>query len=207
MVDDAILSREAAYIYQYAIGFSPVRGNLLLWQGIVEDSAGQSAQLQIELPQNFPAQPPVMTLPGSTQHARLESNGELRTRSIQNWSTGNHVYSVIREAKSVISKGRFQSISSKEVGNQEDVLRSQVNALNSQLQMRKRDLQEIENQPVQAMTSHNLDEVIEASLLEVENESYALEDAYDNLELKAIDFAIQFVEARKRFYLIEMAKS
>ncbi|MHA2503427.1 MAG: ubiquitin-conjugating enzyme E2 variant [Candidatus Kariarchaeaceae archaeon] len=206
MVDDAVLSSEAAYIYQYAIGFTPVNGNLLLWRGIAEDSRGQSAQIQIKIPDTFPRNPPVVTLPGSTQHPRVDSNGEIRTRMIQQWMPSNHIYSVIREVKSVLRKGQFQTV--EETSGQTSVLQSQISTLRGQLDMKRNELQLIQSQTNQEVAStQNLGDVIENSLLEVENEAYALEEAYDNLEIKAIDFAIQFVDARKRYYLIEQSRN
>ena len=206
MVDDAILSREAAYLYQYTTGFQPVKGNLTRWRGIVMDNSGRSAELEVYIPPNFPNDPPELTLPGTTEHPRVH-NGKIITRSIQNWHYSNHVFQVIREAKSVVATGSFATIQQTNDNDVTNNLKSQATLLESQIASKKEELSKLKSQSsVQVQQSHDVGQLIEDSLIEVENESYALEEAYDNLEIKAIEFALNFVDARKRFYLIEAAK-
>jgi len=206
MVDDAVLSREAAYMYQYVTGFQPVNGNLLRWRGLVNDNNGNSAELELVVPDDFPYSPPQLRLPGSTEHPRVR-DGMIMTRSIQNWTPSHHLYSVIREAKSILGTGSFQTIQKTSNQKVEQGLESQVSTLRTQLETKKQELASLKKKSSQEVqSSHSVADLIEDSLIEVENESYALEESYDNLEIKAIEFAMNFVDARKRYYLIEAAK-
>jgi hypothetical protein len=78
-----------------------------------------------------------------------------------------------------------------------------VSFLKNQIDAKKRELDEIRSQPAATtVEQHSVQEVIESSLIDLENELFALEESYDNLDIKAIDFAREFVEVRKRYYLI-----
>jgi len=208
MVDDGVLSRETAYMYQYITGFEPVKGNLTFWKGVVTDSKGRPAELEVHIPDSFPYDPPRLELAGTTNHPRVGNDGSIITRTIQNWDQSNHIFSVVREAKSILSTGEFQSIQKSNSSEQEQVLRNQVNTLRSKISESKQELESLKHQSDhEVATTHNIDQLIDETLIDVENEAYALEEAYDNLDLKAIDFAKNFVDARKRYYMIETARS
>lgn len=208
MIDDAILSKEAAYIFQNAIGFEPVDGNLTRWRGIVQDSSGNAAELLIELPSDFPHLPPKLSLPQNTQHPTIDDNGLINTRTISRWTSNNHVFEVIREAKSVIASAPFAKMSSVRpaAGQEIGTLSNQLSTLKSQLAMKKHELDNIRQQSAAHVVSEvKLEDVMEDALINLQNEAYGLEDAYDNLEIKAIDFAKNFVENRKRYYTVRDA--
>ena len=208
MVDDAILSREAAYIFRYAIGFEPVQGNMMHWRGYVRDNTGQSGELEIKIPPQFPNVPPIVKLGGSTHHPLANESGEIRTRSINRWNGTTHVYAIIKEAESMIGTAPFGAATKVESGQATQMLSSQLQMLKSELENKKQEYSSIQNQSAQQVVdNHNVDEMIQDALINLENEAYALEESFDDLEIKSIEFAKNFVDARKRYYLIAESKN
>lgn len=210
MVNDEILSREASLIYQNVFGFEPVEGDLTKWFGIINDKTHKSVGVTISLPDKYPNTPPDVRLQEGIMHPNI-SNGKFVTRSIARWKKSYHIHQIIREVRQVISSTIIQfgtSVSPRVAPSTVD------NSLNNQLSMLKQQLnsktQEFENAQSQvidqSMMSSTLTELTQDTLVDIQNELFALEDAYDRADLNGIEFSKKFLTLQKRYFMIENSK-
>ena len=207
MLDDAILSREAALIFQYSLGFEPDGAKLTQWKGYATDSQGSIKELTIIIPNKFPELPPQAYLPDNTQHPSVSEKGQVMTKSIIRWRSSMHVYQVIKEAQSVIRTGSFRNghatVSS---DNHSDALKRQIGTLKSQLGSKKEELQQLKNQPLNIPnTEQTQKEVAEESVLNIENDLFELEESFDSLAIDSIVFAKKFIKLQKRYHMFKSA--
>lgn len=209
MLDDAILSREAALIFQYSLGFEPDGGKLTQWKGYATDSEGTIKELTIIIPNKFPELPPQAYLPDSTQHPSVSEKGQVMTKSIIRWRSSMHVYQVIKEAQSVIRTGAFRNgHATVSLDNHSDALKRQIGTLKSQLSSKKEELQQLKNQPISIPDKEQTQkEVAEESMLNIENDLFELEESFDSLEIDSIFFAKKFIRLQKRYHMFKNASN
>ncbi len=207
MTDDAILSREAFLIYQYALGFEPENGNLTRWIGYAKDASGSTLKITVIIPKLFPNVPPVIHLPPGVSHPAADQNGQIKTRTCRRWKNTYHVYTVIREAIQLIRSNNVHGMKKEENGSGRDAaLQRQIETLKSQLSAKKQEYEQLLHSPLPVVnTPESITEVVEESLLNLENDLYALEDSYDNLEIDDLEFAKKFLSLQKRYYMISEA--
>ncbi|MDH5403384.1 MAG: ubiquitin-conjugating enzyme E2 [Candidatus Heimdallarchaeota archaeon] len=203
MVDDARLSREAALIFQHAMGFEPDSGNLKRWRGIVNDSSGKSIELIMVIPEDFPTIPPYFVIPPDIRHPVIDGNRNIVTRTIQRWRSDYHSFQILKEVRMAFSLSPFvqggQIVSSQ---NDETALVRQRDMLFSQLNEKKRLLEQMKSSPTITITQDTKKVMKEDMLVEIQNDLYALEEQFDDLEIDGLDFSRQFVELQKKYYLI-----
>lgn len=205
MLDDAILSREAALIFQYSLGFEPDGGNLKQWKGYATDSEGSIKELTIIIPNKFPELPPQAYLPDNTQHPSVAEKGQIMTKSITRWRSSMHVYQVIKEAQNVIRTGSFKNghktVSS---DHHSDALKRQIMTLKSQLESKRSEIQQLKNQPASIPNNEQTQkEIVEESMLNLENDLFELEESFDSLEIDSIVFAKKFMQLQKRYHMFK----
>ncbi|MHA2402374.1 MAG: ubiquitin-conjugating enzyme E2 variant [Candidatus Kariarchaeaceae archaeon] len=207
MIDDAILAREAYLIYQNAFGFEPDGGDMTRWKGIVRDSVGREVVIVCQLPPNFPLSPPDFQLPQDCKHP-IAANGKIVTRSISRWKKDFHAFQVIREVRQAIASAPF-SLATTVVSTSEggEMLKRQVSYLKSELANKKQEFEQLQTSSVshqsgQAGTQQAVKEVREDALVSLQNEIYALEDSYDQLEIDGLEFSRKFLILQKRYHMI-----
>ena len=206
MLDDAILSREAALIFQYCLGFEPDGGKLTQWKGYATDSQGSIKELTIIIPNKFPELPPQAYLPDNTHHPSVTDKGQVMTKSVTRWRSSMHVYQVVKEAQSVIRTGSFRNgqatVSS---DHHSDALKRQISTLKGQLNSKKDEFHQLQNQPVNIPDKEQTQkEIAEESMLNIENDLYELEESFDSLEIDSIVFAKKFIKLQKRYHMFKI---
>ncbi len=205
MLDDAILSREAALIFQYCLGFEPAGGKLTQWKGYSTDAQGSIKELTIIIPNKFPELPPQAYLPDGTQHPSVADKGQVMTKSITRWRSSMHVYQVIKEAQSVIRTGAFRNGQvTASSDHHSDALKRQIGSLKGQLNSKKSEFQQLKDQPVNIPDKEQTQkEIAEESMLNIENDLYELEESFDSLEIDSIVFAKKFIKLQKRYHMFK----
>ncbi len=210
MVNDEILSREASLLYQNVFGFEPVEGDLTKWFGIINDKTHKSVGVTISLPDNFPKAPPDVRLQEGIMHPNI-SNGKFVTRSTARWKTSYHIHQIVREVRQVISSTIIQfgtSVSPRVTSSSVDnSLNNQLSMLKQQLNSKKHEFENTQSQVIdQSMMSTTLTELTQDTLVDIQNELFALEDAYDRADLNGIEFSKKFLTLQKRYFMIENSK-
>jgi ubiquitin-protein ligase len=207
MVSDEILSRETSLIYQYAFGFEPVEGNLRNWHGLINDKNGKTVSVTITLPDSYPNSPPDVYLQQGIVHPNI-TNGKFLTRSIARWKSNYHVHQIIRELRQVITSSIIQTTTSAPLQSQQQAvdtaLSNQLTMLKQQVQMKKEEFQQAQSQGFSASQVDNtLSELTEDTLVDIQNELFALEDSYDRADMNGVEFSKQFLKLQKRYYMIQ----
>lgn len=206
LVDDAIISRETSYIYQYILGYEPVNNNLLHWRGIVNDASGQAIETHIIIPKDFPNNPPqvrVFLPDGSTEL--------FTTAKIGRWRPDYHIFQIIKEVQQKVAKTSMGTAShannTQLLQQQKKTLTSQVQNLRTVLQQKQREKQQAHQQrPSTTSSSENIETVKQESLFAIDLQLDELEDDLDRGMINANEFATNFVELRERYYLLELSK-
>ena len=203
MVSDEILSRETQFIYQNIFGFDPVMGNLSEWSGNIPDKSGKSIKVIVRIPASFPIDPPTVELPSIKFHPNI-TNGKFMTRSIARWQSSYHVFQIMREVRQVIANYSFTEGSMETYSQDNTALQSQLSMLKQQLQDRETELKNIGSMSIShSDTQATLADVKENTMIDIQNDAFALEDTYDRAEIDGLEFAKKFVALTKRYYMIE----
>ncbi|OLS29001.1 MAG: hypothetical protein HeimC2_01960 [Candidatus Heimdallarchaeota archaeon LC_2] len=210
MVNDEILSREASLIYQNVFGFEPVEGDLTKWFGIINDKTHRPVGVTISLPNNFPSASPDVKLQEGIMHPNI-SKGKFVTRSIARWKTSYHIHQIIREVRQVISSSAIQFGSSQvpkvTAATADNTLNNQLSMLKQQLNSKQQEFETVQSQSIdQSMMNNTLTELTEDALVDIQNDLFALEDAYDRADLNGIEFSKKFLALQKRYFMIEKTK-
>ncbi|MHA2028021.1 MAG: ubiquitin-conjugating enzyme E2 [Candidatus Kariarchaeaceae archaeon] len=206
MVSDEILSRETSLIYQYAFGFEPVEGNLRNWHGLINDKNGNTVSVTLTLPNNYPNAPPDVFLQEGIVHPNI-TNGKFLTRSVARWKSNYHVHQIIREVRQVISSSVIRSTAEVPLQSQQSAvdstLNNQLTMLRQQLEAKKQEHQQAQSQGFSSSQMDNtLTELTDDTLVDIQNELFALEDAYDRADMNGVEFSKQFLTLQKRYYMI-----
>lgn len=210
MASDEILSREASYIYQNTFGFEPVEGNLRNWHGLINDKIGNTVSVTITIPENFPGSPPDVFLHEGIVHPNI-SDGKFLTRSIARWRSSYHIHQIIREIRQVISSSAVRAGASAPLPTQQraadTTLNNQLSMLRQQLEMKKQEFVDTKTEKIhQSDMGNTLTELTDDALVDIQNEIFALEDAYDRADVNGVEFSKKFVKLQKRYYMIEKSK-
>ncbi len=199
MADDAILSKEAFLIYRYNSGFSPKNGNLYQWVGRVSDAFGQPVEVMVEIPDNFPFNPPSIKILNGN-HPATDPEGYLHTRKMRRWKPEYHVFQIIKEAENLIKGGKLTPSTTSApvkvgINLQKAALEQQKQQLETLIEQKKAELAQVVHQPVTDSTRQQL---VEETLLGIETELDILEDKFDAVEISETEFAKRFFTLRKK---------
>ncbi|MFV2014431.1 MAG: ubiquitin-conjugating enzyme E2 variant [Candidatus Heimdallarchaeota archaeon] len=210
MVSDEILSREASLIYQNTFGFDPVEGNMLHWHGLVNDKRGNIISVTITIPNNFPSIAPDVFLQQGVVHPNI-SKGKFITRSIARWRSSYHVHQIIREVRQVITSSvvRSETAEPLQVPQQkvDSTLNNQLTMLKQQLNIKKQEFSDVQSETLnRSDMGSTLNELTEDTLIDIQNELFSLEDAYDRADMNGVEFSKQFLKLQKRYYMIEKTR-
>ena len=112
-LSDAVLATEAQFLYEKCVGFTPINNNLKYWRGTyrIEEEV---FLIEVKIPLSFPVSPPAIRISSRDQRLSLRTDNEtLQLRTIQYWSSQNHVYQAVIEAiqyiDSQIKRGVFMT--------------------------------------------------------------------------------------------------
>lgn len=207
MVSDEVLSRQASLIYQYTFGFEPVEGDMRNWHGLISDKKGNTIGITVTIPDNYPSTPPDVFVQEGVVHPNI-SDGKFLTRSIARWRSSYHVHQIIKEVRQVISSSvvRTSSTSPLQVQQQQvdTTLNNQLVMLKQQLEIKKQEFSNASSDTInQSDMSHTLNQLTEDTLIDIQNELFAMEDAYDRADMNGIEFSKRFLKLQKRYYMIE----
>lgn len=207
MVSDEILSRQASLIYQNTFGFEPVEGDMRNWHGLVNDKKGNTIGITITIPENYPSVAPDVFVQRGVIHPNI-TDGKFLTRSIARWRSSYHVHQIIKEVRQVISSSvvRTSAASPLQVQQQQvdTTLSNQLVMLKQQLEMKKHEFTNVNSETLnQSDMSNTLTQLTEDKLIDIQNELFAMEDAYDHADMNGIEFSKQFLKLQKRYYMIE----
>ncbi|MFX1564645.1 MAG: ubiquitin-conjugating enzyme E2 [Promethearchaeota archaeon] len=101
------IAREAQLMYRRAPTFTPVESNLRRWRGKIKGGPRSKDEFLIEIivPPNFPAQPPVARMLTPTKHPRVDSeSGAIHLRIVTQWQPHYHVYQVVNSIKGLFAR-------------------------------------------------------------------------------------------------------
>ncbi|TFF86544.1 MAG: hypothetical protein EU551_01160 [Promethearchaeota archaeon] len=105
---DFILAKEAELLYKRAKEFEPIGGNLKLWRGSIPgrgEFKGTDFELEIQIPDTFPKQPPIVKMLTPTEHPRVdEKTGKVNLRILNYWRPDYHVYQIINSIKGLYAR-------------------------------------------------------------------------------------------------------
>lgn len=206
------IAREAQLMYRRAPTFTPVEQNLRRWRGKIKGGPRTKDEFLVEIivPPNFPAQPPVARMLTPTKHPRVDpESGAIHLRIVTQWQPHYHVYQVINSIKGLFAREPPVPDETREAPKvkmppQEEVLQQRYQQLErefSRLTKRIQDRDErIARMAAQIDTGtvtsgdvtdeEELDTLIlpsdpkERERLELESEKLAIEDLLQNLEQK-----------------------
>ncbi|MCE7736543.1 MAG: hypothetical protein GPJ54_16800 [Candidatus Heimdallarchaeota archaeon] len=207
MVSDEILSRQASLIYQNTFGFEPVEGDMRNWHGLVNDKKGNTVGITITIPDKYPSVAPEVFIQQGVVHPNI-TDGKFLTRSIARWRSTYHVHQIIKEVRQVISSSVVRSSTDAPLKIQQQevdtTLNNQLTMLKQQLEMKKHEFSNASSSTInQSEVGNTLIQLTEDTLIDIQNELFAMEDAYDRADMNGIEFSKQFLKLQKRYYMIE----
>ena len=83
-------------------------------------------------------------------------------------------------------------------------LNNQLVMLKEQLEIKKQEFSTTSSGTInQSDVSNTLTQLTEDTLIDIQNELFAMEDAYDRADMNGIEFSKQFLKLQKRYYMIE----
>lgn len=207
MVDDAVISKEASLMFQNVAGFEPVNNNLLHWKGYARDLNNQPVEIELKVPQDYPYLKPQVNV-------LTQSGAEipLRTRKMSRWRPDYYLFQVANEALKLVSEAAYASTpaTSKQETKQSDeqlqMLQRQKSNLQGIIDSKRSELQMIRSTPANTSSNHDINQVLEDSIFDLEMDLAALEDDYDRLEIDGSEFAKNFIDMRKRILMLQSAQ-
>jgi ubiquitin-protein ligase len=221
------IAREAQLMYRRAPTFTPVESNLRRWRGKIKGGSRSKEEFLVEIivPPNFPAQPPVARMLTPTKHPRVDSeSGAIHLRIVTQWQPHYHVYQVVNSIKGLFAREPPVPDATRDAPKvtmppQEEVLQQRYQQLERELQRLTKKVQErdehIARMAAQIDTGsitagevtdeEELDELIlpadakEREKLELESEKLAISDLLQNLEQKFDSAEITSTEYTKLY--------
>lgn len=101
------IAREAQLMFRRAPTFTPVGQNLRRWRGKIKGGPRGKREFLVEIiiPPNFPAQPPVARMLTPTKHPRVDrESGAIHLRIVTQWQPHYHVYQVVNGIKGLFAR-------------------------------------------------------------------------------------------------------
>ena len=202
MVNDAILSREAALMYKNIRGFQPVNNNILEWEGYKLDKNKEQVLIRININSDFPNSPPQAI----AQY--LDTEIPITTMRLERWRPDYHIFQVALEAIQKISS-MIRPIGVKK---EEDVplkeskiLQNQVKELNLILdeKLEKQNRLQVRLNSDQSFSKEERKSVIQDTIYELEAEISTLEEQFEAGNISTVDFCKKFFSLRSRYLLIQ----
>ena len=104
--DDYILANETQLIYENAVGFEPVRGNLKHWKGYVGTIEGTEIPIfaNIFIQDGFPDIAPFVDITPKVNHPNTDDDGTLSIKILAKWNRSYHVHDVINDTKQLFTR-------------------------------------------------------------------------------------------------------
>lgn len=206
------IAREAQLMYRRAPTFTPVESNLRRWRGKIKGGPRSRKEFFVEIivPTNFPAQPPVARMLTPTKHPRVDpESGAIHLRIVTQWQPHYHVYQVVNSIKGLFAREPPVPDETRETPKvtmppKEEVLQQryqqlerEVSRLTKKIQNRDERIARMSAQidtgsitQGEVTEEEELDALIlptdakEREKLELESEKLAIEDLLQNLEQK-----------------------
>lgn len=221
------IAREAQLMYRRAPTFTPVSQNLRRWRGKIKGGPRSKEEFLVEIivPSNFPAQPPVARMLTPTKHPRVDSeSGAIHLRIVTQWQPHYHVYQVVNSIKGLFAReppapDKTRAAPKVKMPQKEEVLQQRYQQLEREVARLSKKVQDrderIARMAAQIDTGsitagevtdeEELDALImptdakERERLELESEKLAIEDLLQNLEQKFDSAEINSTEYTKLY--------
>jgi ubiquitin-protein ligase len=224
---DLAIAREAQLMYRRAPTFTPVGQNLRQWRGKIKGGPQGKTDFLVEVivPANYPAQPPVARMLTPTRHPRVDrESGAIHLQIVTQWQPHYHVYQVVNSLKGLFARepplpDEAREAPKVEMPATEEILQQRYQQLEKDVARLTQRIQERDEQ-IARMTAQidtgrasmgespseeELDTLIlpsdpkERQHLELESEKLAIEDLLQNLEQKFDSAEISSVEYTKLY--------
>jgi ubiquitin-protein ligase len=224
---EMVIAREAQLMFRRAPTFAPVGQNLRRWRGKIKGGPKGKKEFLVEIivPPNFPAQPPVARMLTPTKHPRVDrESGAVHLRIVTQWQPHYHVYQVVNSIKGLFAREPPVPDTSREapkveMPKSEEVLQHryqelerEVSRLTKRIQQRDEQIARMSAQidtgthtTGEVADEEELDALIlpsdpkERQRLELETEKLAIEDLLQNLEQKFDSAEINSTEYTKLY--------
>lgn len=221
------IAREAQLMFRRAPTFTPVGQNLRRWRGKLKGGPRGKKDFLVEIivPPNFPAQPPVARMLSPTKHPRVDpESGAIHLRIVTQWQPHYHVYQVINSIKGLFAReppvlDETRAPTKVEMPPSEEVLQQRYQQLEREVSRLTKKIQtrdeQIARMAAQIDTGtattgdvtgeEEIDALIlpsdpkERQRLELESEKLAIEDLLQNLEQKFDSAEITSTEYTKLY--------
>ncbi len=221
------IAREAQLMFRRAPTFTPVGNNLRRWRGKIKGGPRGRKEFLVEIivPPNFPAQPPVARMLTPTKHPRVDSeSGAIHLRIVTQWQPHYHIYQVVNSIKGLFAReppkvDESQEPPKVEMPESEELLQRRYQGLEREVTQLTRKIQERDEQIARMSAQRDthripasetsgeeeLDALIlpsdplERQKLELESERLAIEDLLQNLEEKFENAEITATEYTKLY--------
>ncbi|MFX0134882.1 MAG: ubiquitin-conjugating enzyme E2 [Candidatus Hodarchaeota archaeon] len=95
---------EAELMYKKLNDFKTIQGNLRKWVGHLKTRNNESITINIEIPRNFPIQPPIIKISPPIVHSSINRNGNLTLKMLNNWKPEYHIFQIINSLKALFWK-------------------------------------------------------------------------------------------------------
>lgn len=206
------IAREAQLMFRRAPTFTPVGQNLRRWRGKIKGGprGGTEFLVEIIIPPNFPAQPPVARMLTPTRHPRVDrESGAIHLRIVTQWQPHYHVYQLVNSIKGLFARetpvpDTTQPPPKVKLPDSEELLQQRYQQLEQEVARLTRKIQKRDERIArmsaqidtsglaisETSTEDELDTLIlptdktERQKLELESERLAIEDLLQNLEQK-----------------------
>lgn len=224
---DMAIAREAQLLFRRAPTFTPVGKNLRRWRGKIKGGPKGKKEFLVEIivPPNFPAQPPVARMLTPTMHPRVDrESGAIHLRIVTQWQPHYHVYQVVNSIKGLFAReppvpDTTREAPKVEMPASEEMLQRRYQGLEREVSRLTKKIQErdeqiarmsaqIDTSPVitgESTDEEEIDTLIlpsdpkERQRLELESEKLAIEDLLQNLEQKFDSAEINSTEYTKLY--------
>ncbi len=221
------IAREAQLMYRRAPTFTPVGQNLRRWRGKIKGGPRNKDEFPVEIivPPNFPAQPPVARMLTPTKHPRVDSeSGAIHLRIVTQWQPHYHVYQVVNSIKGLFAReppvpDKTQAVPKVKMPQDEEVLQQRYQQLEREVARLSKKVQDRDERLArmsaqidtgsitdgEVTDEEELDALIlptdakEREQLELESEKLAIEDLLQNLEQKFDSAEINSTEYTKLY--------
>ncbi|MFX0079212.1 MAG: ubiquitin-conjugating enzyme E2 [Candidatus Hermodarchaeota archaeon] len=221
------IAREAQLMYRRAPTFTPVGQNLRRWRGKIKGGPRSKEEFLVEIivPPNFPAQPPVARMLMPTKHPRVDSeSGAIHLRIVTQWQPHYHVYQVVNSIKGLFAReppvpDETREAPKVKMPQEEEVLQQRYQQLEREVARLSKKVQDRDERLArmsaqidtgsitdgEVTDEEELDALIlptdarEREQLELESEKLAIEDLLQNLEQKFDSAEINSTEYTKLY--------
>ncbi|NVM03807.1 MAG: hypothetical protein HWN67_15865 [Candidatus Helarchaeota archaeon] len=95
---------EAELMYKKLNDFKTIQGNLRKWVGHLKIRNNDSITINIEIPRNFPIEPPIIKISPPIVHSSIDRNGNLNLKMLNNWKPQYHIFQIINSLKALFWK-------------------------------------------------------------------------------------------------------